>query len=98
MYLSLGLGLVTEEDFREHPAVQNLKFLNFFLLLRVIFALLDPDPLTRFNLDPIRIRMRNPAGYYPPCITSKTLQYTWYSLKNVERKQRKVSDASTDMV
>jgi hypothetical protein len=29
---------------REHPALQNKKFLNFFLLLRVIFALLDPDP------------------------------------------------------
>jgi hypothetical protein len=29
---------------REHPALQNMKFLNFFLLLRVIFALLDPDP------------------------------------------------------
>jgi hypothetical protein len=28
---------------REHPALQNMKFLNFFLLLRVIFALLDLD-------------------------------------------------------
>jgi hypothetical protein len=28
---------------REHPALQNMKFLNFFLLLWVIFALLDPD-------------------------------------------------------
>ena len=24
--------------------------------------------------------------------------HTWYSLKNVERKQRKVSEARTDMV
>jgi hypothetical protein len=29
---------------REHPALQNMKFLNFFLLLWVIFALLDLDP------------------------------------------------------
>ncbi len=29
---------------REHPALQNLKFLNFFLFLWVIFALLDLGP------------------------------------------------------
>ncbi len=29
---------------REHPALQNIKFLNFFLFLWVIFVLLDPDP------------------------------------------------------
>jgi hypothetical protein len=29
---------------REHPALQKMKFLNFFLLLWVIFILLDPDP------------------------------------------------------
>jgi hypothetical protein len=40
----------TEEAFspqrvkREHPALQNMKFLDFFLLLWVLFALLDPDP------------------------------------------------------
>ncbi len=28
---------------REHPALQNMKFLNFFYFF-VIFALLDPDP------------------------------------------------------
>ena len=37
---------------REHPALQNMKFYNFFLLLWVIFALLDPDPLTWLNPDP----------------------------------------------
>jgi hypothetical protein len=31
---------------REHPALQNMEILNFFLLLWVIFVLLDPDPLT----------------------------------------------------
>ncbi len=40
---------------REHPALQYMKFLIFFLLLWVIFALLDPD----------RIRIRNHAGTGP---------------------------------
>jgi hypothetical protein len=31
---------------REHPALQKMKFINFFLCLCVIFALLDPDPDT----------------------------------------------------
>jgi hypothetical protein len=29
---------------KEHPALQNMKILYFFLLLWVIFPLLDPDP------------------------------------------------------
>ncbi len=29
---------------REHSALQNMKFHNFFLFLWVIFALMDPDP------------------------------------------------------
>jgi hypothetical protein len=37
---------------REHPAIQNMKFLQFFLFLWVIFALLDPDPATQINPDP----------------------------------------------
>jgi hypothetical protein len=39
---------------REHPALQNMKILNFFLYLRVVFALLDlyPDPATQINADP----------------------------------------------
>jgi hypothetical protein len=28
----------------EHPALQNVKFLNFLSIFGVIFALLDPDP------------------------------------------------------
>ncbi len=28
---------------REHPALQKMKFVNFFLFLWAIFALLDPD-------------------------------------------------------
>jgi hypothetical protein len=31
---------------REHSALQNMNFLNFFLFLWVIFALLDPYPVT----------------------------------------------------
>ena len=34
----------------------------------VIFALLDPDPLTRLNPDPIRIRIRNPAPKNIDCL------------------------------
>jgi hypothetical protein len=50
IYLSLGLyngfpsyrrSLQPSAFKREHPALQNMKF---FLLLRVIFALLNPDP------------------------------------------------------
>jgi hypothetical protein len=41
---------------RGHPTLQNMNFYQFFILLRVIFALLDPDPdpLARLNPDPIR--------------------------------------------
>ncbi len=50
---------------RGHPTLQNMKFLKKILLFWVIFALLDPDPLTRLNPDliriRIRIRIRNPA-------------------------------------
>ncbi len=40
------------------PALQNMKFLNFFLFLWVIFALLDLDldPLTWLNPDPVQFR------------------------------------------
>jgi hypothetical protein len=38
----------------------NLK--KKILLLWVIFALLDPDPLTRLDPDPIRIRIRIQSG------------------------------------
>jgi hypothetical protein len=34
---------------REHPALQNMKILYFFLFLWVIFALLDPDPDRQFE-------------------------------------------------
>jgi hypothetical protein len=39
---------------REHPVLKNMKILDFFLFLWVIFALLDPDPdpATQSNADP----------------------------------------------
>jgi hypothetical protein len=30
-----------------HPIFQNMKFMNFFTFLWVIFALLDPDPYSK---------------------------------------------------
>ncbi len=38
---------------REHPVLKNMKILDFFLFLWVIFALLDPDPdpATEINAD-----------------------------------------------
>jgi hypothetical protein len=48
---------------REHPALQKMKIITFFLCLWVIFALLDPDPGTDpgtpLNPDSIRIRIHN---------------------------------------
>jgi hypothetical protein len=48
---------------REHPALQKMKFINGFLFFWVIFALLDPNPdcESKFNPDPIRIRIYNTA-------------------------------------
>ncbi len=39
---------------REHPVLKNMKILDYFLFLWVIFALLDPDPdpATQINADP----------------------------------------------
>jgi hypothetical protein len=34
---------------REHPVFKNMKILDFFLSLWVIFALLDPDPDPQFE-------------------------------------------------
>jgi hypothetical protein len=39
---------------REHSALQNSKFINFYSILLVIFVLMDsdPDPATKINADP----------------------------------------------
>jgi hypothetical protein len=34
---------------REHPVLKNMKILDFFQFLWVIFALLDPDPVTQID-------------------------------------------------
>jgi hypothetical protein len=64
IYLSLVLHKV-HPSYRRSLQLSNEAIQHFktFLLLWVIFALLDPDPdpLTRLNPDPIRIRIRNPA-------------------------------------
>jgi hypothetical protein len=41
---------------REHPVLKNMKILDIFPFLWVIFALLDPDPdsATQINADPYR--------------------------------------------
>jgi hypothetical protein len=45
---------------REHPALQKIKFMNFFLFLCVIFTLLDPDlDYESGSWDPIE------SGYNP---------------------------------
>jgi hypothetical protein len=62
IYLSLGLhkgrpSYRRSLQLSKENIQQNMKFLNFFLLFWVIFALLDPDPI-RIQ---IRIRIRNPV-------------------------------------
>jgi hypothetical protein len=42
---------------KEHPVLENKKFLDFFMFLWFFFALLDPDPLTGF-----RIRIQSGSG------------------------------------
>ncbi len=41
---------------KEHPALQNMKCPNFSLFVTLL-SLLDPDPLTQFNSNPITIRI-----------------------------------------
>jgi hypothetical protein len=77
---------------RGHPTLQNMNFKKKFLLLWVIFALLDPDPdpLARLNPDPIRIRIRNPAQKY--LITIKYLAV--FRIRNILVKIIKKSQNS----
>jgi hypothetical protein len=58
---------------RGHPTLQNMNFKKICLLLLVIFALLDPDPLARSNPD--RIRIRNPALDAPDFILKSFNRY-----------------------
>jgi hypothetical protein len=48
---------------RELPALQKMKFINLFLCLWVIFALLDPDPIRiRIHSSACRHRQSNVVG------------------------------------
>jgi hypothetical protein len=58
IYLSLGLlkdiqatGEAFSHQNKEHPKLQNMKFQNFFSILWVIFAILDPD--LDLDMDPL---------------------------------------------
>jgi hypothetical protein len=44
---------------REHPALQKMKFINCFQFFWVTIALLDSEPGTPLNPDPVRIRIHN---------------------------------------
>ncbi len=69
IYLSLGLHKERPSYRRSlqlsKEAIQHFKIwtLNIFSTFRGNFVLLDPDPdpLTRLNPDPVRIRIRNPG-------------------------------------
>jgi hypothetical protein len=58
IYLSLGL-LKGRQSFRkrfqpskrEHLALQNMKFLHFFIFVGQFFAILDADPSTKIHAD-----------------------------------------------
>jgi hypothetical protein len=54
IFSSLGLKLQEEPSAhkREHPALQNMKFLDFFLFLWASFALLDPKHCHCFATTP----------------------------------------------
>jgi hypothetical protein len=65
---------------------------KIFLLLWVIFALLDlepdpdPDPLTRLNPDPIRIQIRNPVDIdHYKATTSASTQSITEHVENPEK-------------
>jgi hypothetical protein len=54
---------------KEHPTLQNMKILYFFLYLWVIFAFLDPD----LKLMQIRIQIHNPLLSSKPLIKFQLL-------------------------
>jgi hypothetical protein len=67
--------LGTEEACSSQKRPSNTSKHEFFLLLWVIFVLLDPDPLSRLNTDPIRIRIRNPGRTQAASTGSKEIKY-----------------------
>ncbi len=77
---------------REHPAVQNMKFLDFFLFCELRIQNPDPDPLTWL----IQIRIRNTTVLYMKVLTSTFMMFlmrpTWAHsfvvMKNIQGKKR----------
>jgi hypothetical protein len=68
---------------RGHPTLQNMNFYKFFLLLWVIFALLDPDPDSESgSTDPIESGS-NPDPDPEPC-WARTLGYS--NLRRIKRQ------------
>ncbi len=73
---------------REHPALKNMKFLNFFCFsgsllpscIRFRIPTTDPDSLTWLNPDPIWIRIRNIGISYvqQQYILSEEMKYGRY--------------------
>ncbi len=63
---------------REHPSLQNMKFLNFFIFVWVIFALMDPDPhwiLIQSGFGSETLVPRMPAKWWTCYITIEIQQY-----------------------
>jgi hypothetical protein len=50
--LQFFMSKLQEKPKREHPALQKKKFINYFLCLWAIFALLDPCPDPGIPLNP----------------------------------------------
>jgi hypothetical protein len=65
---------------REHPALQKMKFINYFIFFWLIFALLDPHPDCKSgsgygSRDPIE------SGSDPDpqhCLPCQSLSGSWY--------------------
>jgi hypothetical protein len=58
---------------RGHPTLQNMNFYQFFLLLWVVFALLDPDPDSGSgSTDPIEYGSGSGSGSTTLEISSET--------------------------
>ncbi len=69
---------------REYLALQNMKFLNFFLILRVIFTLLDQDPRFRIMIHwPDWIRIQSGSWFGSETLPS-ALKWEHPALQNMK--------------
>jgi hypothetical protein len=85
---SLTQRLHAWRQLHEKPSALKIEHqsltITFFLFLLVIFALLDPDPGTRLNLDPIRIRIHNTAAGQYSYFHRKQQTLVFYKLPKYE--------------